>query len=331
MRKRKMCGQGVVAAVLSLVMVVAGLVGPGSSWAADFPTRPIELVVPTPPGGGTDVAARVLAEATEPFLGQKVVVVNKPGGSGTIGVSYVVQAEADGYTLGGVWNSPLTITPHTLQVPYGTESYTPISQTSASTLVFCVRPDFGASNGKEFIETLRRNPDKFTYGTDGVAGGVQLSGERIFETQGVKVRAVPFGGAGETLKAFLGGHVDVYGGSIPPILPHVQAGRARCVLLTSRDANSALPGATSLSQLGIPEAATVQWRGVIGPKKLPADRLAILEKAFRQGAASPKFREFLESRGEAVVAGTAAEFKDVIRAEYEALGTIIKKLGLEKK
>lgn len=312
---------GVLAALLPLVV----------HGAEPFPTKPIEIIVPTPPGGGTDITTRVLVEVTEPILGQKLVVVNKPGGGGTLGVSALTQAKPDGYTLGSIWNAPITMAPHSLQVPYTLDDYVPIAQITAAPIVFCTKPDFSANSGKEFIEALRKNPGKLTYGNDGVGGTVQLSGERIFRTQGVQLRPVPFGGAGETLKAFLGGHVDIYGGSIPPILPHVKAGKAKCLLLTSRERSDALPQAASLTDLGVSQAATVLWRGIIGPKDLPAERVAILEKAFRQGAQAPKFQDFLAKQGEVAVGSSAAAFAELIRAEYQAFAQIVKDLGLGRK
>ena len=112
-----------------------------------FPSRPIELIVPTPPGGGVDIVARMLGELAEPVLGVKVVVVNKPGGTGAIGVAQLTQAKPDGYTLAVVWNAPLTVTPHTLAVSYTLDDYTPISQLTGGTpFVFCVKPEFPALN-----------------------------------------------------------------------------------------------------------------------------------------------------------------------------------------
>lgn len=320
--------------VLGISLAIGGLIAltpyDGARAAEPFPMRPIELIVPTPAGGGTDLQTRVLAELVEPILGQKLVVINKPGAGGTLGVSAITQSRPDGYTLGSIWISPLTIIPHSSQVPYTPDDYTPISQVMAHTLVFCARPEFPAATGKEFIETLRKSPGKFTYGNDGVGGTVHLAGERIFRVLGVQLRPVPFGGAGETLRAALGGHVDIYGGSIPPILPHVKAGKAKCLLVTSRERAEVLPETASVTDVGAPQAATVSWRGIIAPKGLPADRLAILERAFRQAVQSEKFREFAVKEGGKAVGSTAAEFGELIRAEYQAFAQIVKDLGLGK-
>lgn len=300
-----------------------------SAWAA-YPEKPIEIIVPSPPGGGTDIAIRLLAELTEPFLKQKLVVVNKPGGGGTVGVSLLTQAKPDGYTLGGVWNSPLTASPHTLQVAFTPDDYQPILQISSAAYVLCAAADFPANNGKELIEELKKNPGKYTYGNDGVGGTMQLAGERIFKTLGVKVRPVPFGGAGETAKNFLGGHVTFYGGSVPPIMPHIKAGKAKALLLTSAADNAALPTASGLKALGIPQEETVLWRTLIAPKGLPADVLKTLEAAFRQGASEPRFKEFLTGQGEELVIAGPAEVSKLIREEYKALGEVAKDLGLKK-
>ena len=296
-----------------------------------FPSRPIEIIVPTPPGGGTDITARMLAELVEPILGQKVVVVNKTGAGGTLGMSAVVQAKPDGYTLGGLWNAPLTMTPHSQAVPYSLQDYVAISLADSAPSLLCTKPDFPANNGREFIEVIRNSPNKFTYGNDGVGGQLHLSTERIFTKLGIKARPVPFGGAGETLKNFLGGHVDIYSGSIPPIVPHVKAGAAKCLLLTSKEKNAAVPQAASLTELGIPETATYLWHGIVGPKGIPPERVAILEKAFGQAAKSDKYRQSMEAKGVTAEGGGAAEFRKLIDTEFKAMGEVAASLGMARK
>ena len=319
--------------VLSALVVCANLLCAASPAAAQekVPTRPIEILVPTPPGGGTDITARLLAELVEPMLGQKVVVGNKAGAGGTLGMSAVVQAKPDGYTLGGLWNAPLTMTPHSQAVPYSLQDYVAISLADTAPALLCTKPDFPANTGKEFIEVIRSNPNKYTYGNDGVVGMLHLSTERIFTKLGIKARPVPFGGAGETLKNFLGGHVDIYAGSIPPIVPHVKAGAAKCLLLTSKEKNAAVPQAASLSELGIPETATYLWHGIVGPKGIPPDRVAILEKAFARAAKSDKFRQLMEAKGVTVEGSGAAEFRKLIDTEFKAMGEVVTSLGMAKK
>ena len=317
----------------ALLFIVSAVWLSAIPWTAqaEFPDRPIKLIVPTPPGGGTDMTGRKLAEAAEKVLGQKVVVVNKPGAAGSIGMSVLTQVKPDGYTLAYVWNAPLTIVPHTMNVPYKTSDLTPITQVTGGTpLIFCVKPDFPAKTGQEFVDHIKANPKKYTYGCDGIGATVQLAGERIFQPLGMTLRAVPFGGAGETLKNFLGGHVDIYGGSIPPILGHVKAGKARCILVTTAQRSSALPDTSSAGDIGLADKATELFRGVVGPAGLPADRLAILQKGFAKATHAAVVTTYLKKRGETPIGSTSADFKKKILAEYAANASILKGLGLSK-
>ncbi len=299
--------------------------------AQTYPARPITMIVPAPPGGGTDVFARSLAEIVEATLKQKVVIENRAGGGGTLGVTQVVAGRPDGYTLGFIWNSPLTTSPHSLQVAYTPENYRAVMSIGFSSYVLCGQPAFPATNASEMIAKLKEPGTRFTYGNDGVGGTMQLAAERIFAATGVKMRGIPFGGAGETAKNFLGGHVDFYGGSLPPILPHVQAGKAKCFLLTSAGDNAALPGAQGLNALNIGAQETVLWWGLIAPSGTPDAIVTVLEKAFIDAANSDKFKDVLERQGATrrILDGKATG--QLVRDELEALGAVAKSLGIERK
>src|SRR5258708_18899755 len=237
----------------------------------------IKLIVPTAPGGGTDGYFRVLAKGAEPFLKEPLVIVNVPGAGGTIGVAQMVRAAPDGQTLAAVWLGPVTVSPHTMKVPYTPNDYIPIIQLTSAPYVMCVHPEFPAADGKSFIEELRKNPDKYTYGDDGAGGPGQLATERIFRAMNVHARDIPFKGAGETLVSFLGRHIDIYVGSVPPILQHAQAGTAKCVLLTSADPIAALPSASNLRALRIPAEEPILLRAVLAPQGTPPAKVAELQ------------------------------------------------------
>jgi tripartite-type tricarboxylate transporter receptor subunit TctC len=296
-----------------------------------FPTRPVQMIMPTPPGGGTDILGRKLAEAVEPFLKQKVVIENKPGGGGSIGIAQAAQARPDGYTIAGVFNGALTTLPHTMNLPYSLDQLTPMLQIGSGSYVVCAREDFPASTAEELIQTLKAAPNKYTLGNDGVGNTMQLAAERILGHFGAKTRPVPFGGAGETARNFLGGHVDLYGGSILAILPHVKAGKAKCPLLTSAEDNPALPGASGLKRLGVPELETVLWWGILTPKGVPAERFNILRDAFKQAMETPAYRETLERLGATPTFREGEALAKYIKSEHDALGEVAKTLGLEKK
>jgi tripartite-type tricarboxylate transporter receptor subunit TctC len=171
-------GKNIVAGVL---LGMAGMAAAAPvAQAQTYPTRPITLIVPAPPGGGTDVFARSLAEIVEATLKQKVVIENRGGGGGTLGVTQLVSARPDGYTLGFIWNSPLTTSPHSLQVAYTPQNYRTVMSIGYSSYVLCAQPNFPASNAKELIAKLKEPGARFTYGNDGVGGTMQLAAERIF-------------------------------------------------------------------------------------------------------------------------------------------------------
>ena len=296
-----------------------------------FPSKPIELVVPIAPGGGLDATARLLAELLDPVLGQRVIVVNKAGAGGSIGLTYLAAAKPDGYTLGVVFPAPLTIAPHQSKLSYAPTDFVPITQLMGGTaLIFCVKPDFPARNGKEFVEVVKKNPDRYTYSNDGVGAMVQLAGERIFRPLGMKLRPVPASGAAEALNLFLGGHVDIYGGSLEPIAGHIKEGKANCVISTSTAASPAMPNAATVTDLGMPERATENWRGLIAPKGLPADRQRLLETAVRKAAQSERFKALADRSNAVVVAGPSENFRVLIANESRDFAQVVQSLSLSK-
>jgi tripartite-type tricarboxylate transporter receptor subunit TctC len=296
-----------------------------------FPSKPIQMVIPVGGGGSTDIMLRSLASFAEPFLGQKIVIINRPGASGMIGVGAVARAPADGYTVGGVWSGPVTMAPHMGPAGYKLDEYVVLAMTTEAPGVFCVAPSFPANNGKEFLEELRRNPGKYTYGNEGIGGFVHLAGERIFAAAGVKALAVPFAGANQTATAFLGGNIDIFGGGISSIIQFVKQGKAKCLLVTSAKRHNSLPDVYSLADVGLAESETLLWRGVIAPAGMPPERVAKLAHAFREGAKDPKFKAFAESRGEAPWIMDYAESNKYVANEYRTMQQLVDKLGLKQK
>lgn len=301
-----------------------------TSFAADFPTRSITMIVPSAPGGGTDTFGRKVAEAVEKILHQTISVENRGGGGGTVGITQALTAKPDGYTIAFVWNSPLTAIPHSLNVPYKRSDYTALMSIGYSAYTVCAAPDFPANNGAELLTELKKHPGKYTLGNDGVGGTMQLAGERIFAKAGVKVRPVSFKGAGDTAKAFLGGHIDLYGGSIPPIQEHARAGKAKCLLMTSAEANEDLPGASGLKDLGLADEETVLWWGLIVPAQTPQAIRNQLEKAFMQAAATESVKSIMGSKGATNNPLGAVATNQLLDQEYKALEVVAKAVGISK-
>lgn len=307
---------------------VAALAAIAQPAFAEYPERPIELTIPAGAGGGTDTSARKLAILLEEKLGTSIAILNVGGGGGSVGASQFMQAKPHGYSLFATWNSPLTTVPQVQNVAYTLDSFTPIASTSETAYTLCVKADFPASTGEEFLQELAGNPDKYTYGNDGIGGTMQLAAERIFQQRDIKAIAIPFGGAGETLQNFLGGHVDIYGGSISTVLPYVESKEAKCLLVTSAADVAALPEASGLANLGMGEQETLLWRAILGPKGLDDVIVQKLSAIIEESVNDPSYVEFLASKGEVPNVVTGADLGARLQAEYDGLAAVSKALGL---
>lgn len=293
-----------------------------------FPDRPIRIIVPINPGGGTDIFARQLAQIIGDSLGQPLIVENRPGASGTIGVQQVVDARPDGHTLGFLWNTPITAAPHTLGARYTAESFTPLFSVGHSAYALCARPDFPANTLGEMIAHVRAHPGEFTWGNEGLGGAMHLGVERILQTLGLRMTSVPFQGAGQTLPALLGGHITFYGGSVVGVIGAARAGLAKCLLLTTPDGHPDLPQASGLTSIGLADHAITIWWGMIAPNGIPADRMERLTSAFVTAAQTPRFRALVEQQGATYALTIGPAMGAATRAEYQALGIVAQNLGL---
>jgi putative tricarboxylic transport membrane protein len=295
-----------------------------------FPDRPVRIIVPINPGGGTDVFARRLAELAAPALGQPVVVENRPGGSGTIGVQQVVDARPDGHTLGFVWNTPLTAAPHTLGTRYTAESFTSVFSVGYSAYTLCAQPDFPADSLPEFVSRVRAHPGEYTWGNEGLGGAMHLGVERILRRLGLEMQTVPFQGAGQTMPAFLGRHITFYGGSVVGAMSAVRVGQAKCLLLTTAEGHPELPNAGGLASVGLADHAITIWWGMIAPNGVPEERMERLRTAFLDAARSPRFRELVEGQGATYRLDVGPEMDAAVRDEYAALGEVARDTGLTR-
>jgi tripartite-type tricarboxylate transporter receptor subunit TctC len=312
---------------IGFVLAIAFTYG---SAAQDFPSKPVTIVVPAPAGGSIDIFARQLGDLIQPMLKQRFLVENKPGAGGSIGVRSVVSAQPDGYTLGFVWDGPLTTVPHSLRVSYTPDSYAAVMSFGYSAYTICARSEFPAPDAEAFVARLKRNAGNYTLGLDSIGGTMHLAAVRVFTKLGVNVRFVPYGGATEVLKGFLSRDVDFYGSSIAPILPQITAGKAKCMLVTSAASNPALPQTAGLDALGLGSEATVLWWGVIAPARTPPAILQTLESSLTKAASSEKFKDLVAKQGGTVRLLNGVEMDRLIRKDLAALGQAARDAGIQQ-
>ena len=289
-----------------------------------------KLIVPTAPGGGTDALFRVVSKDAQRFIGGPISIQNVAGAGGTIGLAQVINSAPDGYTLAGVWPAPVTVVPQTTKVPYTPNDYIPVIQLSTAPYIFCVRPDFPANDGKALMEELRKNPKKYTYGTDGLGGPAQLAAERIFRTQNIQTVDVPYKGAGETIVGFLSNQIDIYVGSIPPVIQHANVGKAKCLLVSSVNRNAQFPNANSLKDVGLAKEETLLWRIILAPKDTKPERINQIVQAYSKAMKEPDTLRYLDEAGESSAVLTGKELQDKLTQEYAAFSQIVKSLNLTK-
>ena len=297
--------------------------------ADGYPERPVQLVVPAGPGSSTDTIMRSLAQAAAPMLGQPIVILNKPGASGTIGVGFVTRSDPDGYTIGGVPSGAITMAPHVAAQSFQQADYRIVAMITQAAGVLCVHPDFPAKNASEFLAELKNNPDKYTYGSDGVGAFVQFSTARIFQPLGIRQRIIPYTGADQTVTAFLSRTIDIYGGAIASIAQFVAEGKAKCLLLTTARRFATLPDVESLEDVKMAQAQTLLWRAVIAPRDIPQDRFDKLRDVLTRAAQTPEFKTMAAKRGEDVWVISAEDAAKYAAGEFVQMEQLARELRLK--
>ena len=199
-----------------------------------------------------------------------------------------------------------------------------------ATGVLCVHPDFPAGNAREFLAALRDNPEKYTFGSDGVGGFVQFATARIFEPAGIRQRMIPYQGADQTVTAFLSNSIDIYAGAIATIVPFVAEGKAKCLLTTTARRFAALPDVESLADAGMPQAETRLWRAVVAPRDVPQDRFDRLRDVLIRAAMTAEFRTLADKRGEEVWDISADDANKYAQDEFVQMERLAKELHLKQ-
>ena len=315
---------------LACGLALAALAPAASPAGAQSFDRPIRIIVPIAPGGGTDVFARLLAEIVGTQLGQPIVVENRPGASSTIGTQFVTEQRADGTTLLFTANSPITAAPHVMTVRYTLDQLEPLFVVGHTGFTLCVRQDSPIRDAQGLIAAMRAAPGRMTYGTDGVGGNMHLAAERAFRALGVEATMVPFQGAAQTLTAFTGGHIDLYGGSIAVAMPAIRDGRARCLILTQRAQHPEVPTGSGLDALGIPNEETLIWWGMMAPRGLPPATRSALLNAFEAAWRTERFQAQLARSGVTPQFRNPEQMAQLIATENEGLGRVVRQIGLER-
>jgi tripartite-type tricarboxylate transporter receptor subunit TctC len=300
------------------------------SGAQPYPSKPIKLVVPFPPGGVADIIARPLAESLSNYLGQSVVVDNKGGATGTIGASFVANAPPDGYTLLLGTSNEITMSPTLFKtLPYDPNTaFTPITPVGDFPNVLVVGPSITSKNFNEFVELIRSKPNRITFASSGTGSTNHLTAVLFANQAKLDIVNVPYRGGGPALADLLGGQVDALFATLPSAMAQIKAGKLRALAVTGNTRSAALPEVPTIKELGIPGVTVTTWNGVLAPAKLPPKLAKQLHEAIVHVAEEPSFKEKMLSVGVEPTTSLSAEFSVRIRAEYEKWSTLIKRSGM---
>ncbi|MET3444576.1 tripartite-type tricarboxylate transporter receptor subunit TctC [Variovorax paradoxus] len=297
--------------------------------AQAYPSRPIKLIVPFPAGGGTDLIAREVANKVAVANGWSIIIDNKPGSGGNLGVDAAAKAPADGYTLVLGQTSNLAINPTLYaKLPYNPEKdLTPIVEVASAPLVLVVAADSPYKTLADVVAAAKAKPESLNYASSGSGTVAHLATEMFQKTAAVKFTHVPYKGAAQGSTDLIGGQIQMYMSSVPTLIGYVKNGKMRALAVTSPKRTADLPSVPTVAESGFKGFEAVTWFGVAGPAGLPKDVVAKLNGAFNKALQDPEVRKKLASQGADALGGTPEQFAKLIHDDIGRWGKIVKESG----
>jgi len=316
----------VTRAVLALLLALAAAAAQAQAW----PAKPVRFVVPFPPGGATDVAARTLADKLTAALGQQFVVENRAGAVGAIGTTEVARAAPDGYVILFAADPVTTLHLVVKNLQYDVRrDFVPVTQVTTQPLGFAVHAAVPARTVQEFVALARANPGKFSFAHSGTGSGQHLSGELFKKLAGIDMTHVPYKGGAPAVQDLVGGQVPAAFLGSTPLIPHHNAGRIRILAFTSKDRFPALPEVPTLHESGFPGFDSTQWLGLLAPRGTSAEIVNRLQAETKKALGLADLQERLLKSGLITVGSSPKEFEAVIRADIERWSRLAAELGLQ--
>ena len=290
-----------------------------------YPTRPIRFVVPYAPGGGTDIEGRMLSDRLSRRLGQQVVVDNRGGANGNIGMEIVARAPADGYTIVIAVVGPWAINPSLYKLPFDVlNDFAPVIHVSSQFGVLAVHPSVAVKTVKDLIALAAGKPGAITYGSGGIGGFSHLSGELFALMTNTKMTHVPYKSTGAALADLGGGHIQLLFGGTIPTMPHIKTGRVRGLATTGPNRVVALPDLPTIAESGVPGYASLSWTAIGAPARTPPTVIERLNKELAEILQMPDIKEQYAAMGGEIAGGTPAQFQDFLKSEVTKFSRVIK-------
>ena len=311
--------------------LVAAAVWTAAAFAQDtYPSKPIHLLVPFPPGGAVDIVARTLGDELAKSLGQSIIIENRPGAGGTLAAQAAAKSPPDGYTLVVVASGHAIVPFLFPKLQYDVfNDFTPISLLGNSPNLILVKADSPVKTLADLIALARQKPGQLTYGHAGNGTSPHLAGELLKVTAKISITAVPYKGGAPALNDLMGGHIPISFNNLPESIGQIQAGTVRPIAVTTITRSPFLPNVPTVAESGYSEYDTGVWWGVLAPAGLPRDIQARLSQACADAMKTPAVKERFRTLGATPIGSSAADFAKLIRADYEKWGPVIKAAGIE--
>ncbi len=299
------------------------------AFAQGFPSRPVRLIVPFPPGGAVDFYARAVQPRLQEALGQPIVIENRTGAGGMVGAELVAKSAPDGYTLlvGNIAALAMNVGLYSKMSYDPRKDLTPILRTVAVNYVMAVHPSVPAKSVAEFIAYAKANPGKLAYGSAGSGSAPHLATELLKQRAGIDVLHVPFKGGGPMVADLLGGQIHMVIADQANLMPQVKAGKLRALAVGTTERSPAYPDIPTIAESGFPGFEARAWQGIAGPAGIPVAIVRQLNAAFTKAMAAPEVQQRLVEGGLDPIVGTPEEFAAFIRSEIDKWSKVAKDVG----
>lgn len=316
----------ILCAAAMVALTLAAVARPRAAVADDaYPTRPVRIVIPFAPGGGADVLGRIIGEALSERLGQPVVIENRPGANGNLGMEVVARAPADGYTLVLATVGTWAVNPHLYRAPFDVvRDFAPIMQVTSSPGVLVVNPRLPVQNVGELIAYARAHPGQLNYGSAGIGGFGHISAVMFSLMTGTQMTHVPYRGAGPAVADAIGGQIQLLFNDALATMPHVTSGNLRAIAVTSLRRMPLLPDMPSLDEAGVPGFDNSSWAALAAPAGTPRAIITKLNRELTVVLAAPATQQRIAAAGATIIGGTPEEFAAYLRSEIAKFERIVR-------
>jgi tripartite-type tricarboxylate transporter receptor subunit TctC len=315
---------------LLAVCAAAGLGSTRAAKAQDWPQRPVRIIVPFGPGGGSDIIGRIVGQSLQEKLGQPVVIENRPGAGGTLGNEAVARADKDGYTLGIMTAGQIIAAVMNKSLRYDTlTAFDPVAQVATAGLIIVTRPDFPADDVKQLVAAAKANPGKLSFASPGFGATQHFTGELFRQTADINILHVPFRTSPEAISAVLGKQVDVLFDTVSAVLGQVQSGQLKALAVTGKDRFPAVPDVPAAIESGVlPGYDVTTWYGVFAPRGVPPEIIAKLNKVINESLAEDVVQKRLTTAGVVVRGSTPEAFGEHMAREFARWNAVREAAGI---